>query len=83
MATVLQMTASYIVAGDFDSRNRYLRAGNPSADFPIAKGKTFFITTNTTSLSSTQWRYSAAGWTLNHPQWTGGSLAASYTLVTT
>lgn len=57
MANVLQMTSSHIVSGEFDSRKRYLRSGNVSADFPIAKGKTFYIEANSTSGVITGWSY--------------------------
>lgn len=79
MATIAYMSASYVVFGEFDSRKRYLRSGNPSANLPIVQGVTFFI--GEAAGATTHWNYSVAGYTVSFGGTVGGT--ASYTLVKT
>jgi hypothetical protein len=80
MATLLYMSATRIIAGEFDSAKRYLRSNVPGANMPITQGVTFNISYVATG-ATTHWRYSVAGYTVDF----GGTLSssASYTLVTT
>jgi hypothetical protein len=78
MATTLQITPTLVIFGPFDSRKRYLRAGNASANMPIVQGITFQI--QYTANSFAWWRYSVAGYVQNVGSITGD---ATYTLVTT
>lgn len=80
MPTTLSITPTRVIfgGGKFDSENRYLRAGNPSASLPITQGVTFQITRS--GADSSAWRYSVAGYVVNF----GGLTADSaFTLVTT
>lgn len=81
MATTLYVTPTRVIfgGGKFDSDNRYLRAGNASADMPITKGITFFIERNPPG-QDTAWRYSVAGYVVNYGTLTN---SATYTLVKT
>lgn len=74
--TGVDWTPTYIIAGPFDSRRRYMRADAPGADQPMTQGVTF--TMSRPAAEQTHWRYSVAGYVMNY-----GSLTAdaAYTLV--
>lgn len=67
MATLLEITTSYLVSGEFDTRKRYVRGNGAASDFRIVKEDTFVIDTMGSAGSYPSWRYS------------GGSYAVAYT----
>lgn len=67
MATLLEMTTSYLVSGEFDTRKRYVRGNGASTDFRIVKEDTFVISTQGSAGHFLSWRYS------------DGSYAVAYT----
>lgn len=77
MATIISMSATRVIFGEFDSTKRYMRYNASGANFPVTKGVTFNIVSATGA--TTHWRYSVAGYVMDH----GGTLSgsASYTLV--
>lgn len=79
MATVVSMSASRVIFGEFDSQKRYMRANVAGANLPIVQGITFWIA-EVNPGAVTNWRYSVAGYTMAFGS--GISNNASYTLVT-
>jgi len=75
MATVLSMSASRIVAGEFDTQKRYLRSLVSGADIPIAQGVTFFIVAATGL--TTHWRYSVNGYVMTFGGTASGDAAST------
>lgn len=77
MATIVSMSATRVIFGEFDSTKRYLRSGVSGADIPITKGVTFHLAVGTGQ--ATHWRYNVNGYVMDF----GGSISssASYTLV--
>jgi hypothetical protein len=67
MATLLAITTSYLVSGDFDTRNRYVRSNGSSSDLRIVKEGTFVISLQGAAGKRPSWRYS------------DGSYAVAYT----
>lgn len=78
MTTLLQITPTYLVSGDFDTRKRYVRGNGTSADFRMVKEDTFVVAIQGSAGKYLSWRYSDGSYAVAYTD-IQGSGAISYT----